>query len=64
MHDKPKEEKLICVLCGAEWIGYKNRCECGGFCTWGYSPNKPESFTIDENGNWHLKSPPNDSQCN
>ena len=34
---KMKEQKLVCVLCGKEWIPeVKNRCECGGFCTWGY----------------------------
>ena len=36
-----KEEKsdseLVCVLCGEPWMPeFKNRCECGGFCSWGY----------------------------
>jgi len=61
-----KEKKLICVLCGLEWgvkNQFTNRCEnvnCTGFCTWGYTPNNPESFFIDNNGKWHLKPPPLD----
>ena len=56
---KKTEMKFICVLCGKEWLPeIKNRCECSGMCTWGYKPNEPESFTVDENGNWHLKEPP------
>ena len=58
------ERKVICVLCGQEWLPeIKNRCECGGFCTWGYAPNKPESFTVDEKGKellLHLESEIND----
>jgi hypothetical protein len=59
-----KEKKLICVLCGQEWgvkCKYTNVCEnpeCDGFCTWGYEPMKPESFTINENGEWILNPPP------
>jgi hypothetical protein len=53
------KKKLICVLCGKEWLPeFKNRCECGGFSTWGYDMGKPESFIVDENGVWHLKEPP------
>lgn len=56
-----QEKILICVLCGKEWLPViKNRCECGGFCTWGYKPNKPESFFVDDNGKWHLKLPQKD----
>ena len=61
-----KKRKLICVLCGQEWGAknpFTNKCEnekCGGFCTWGYEKNKPESFHIDEDGNWHLNSPTKD----
>ena len=54
------EKELICVLCGTKWLHYSNRCvnpECSGFCTWGYEPMKPESFTIDTNGNWILNPP-------
>jgi len=60
------DKKLICVLCGQEWgveNKFTNTCEnieCNGFCTWGYSPMKPESFTIDDNGFWHLKPIPKD----
>jgi len=46
--------KLICVLCGRKWLKFKNLCECGGFCTWGYKLNQPLSFTVDNNGNWLL----------
>ena len=59
--EKRKKRKSICVLCGQEWgvkFKFTNLCEnpdCGGFCTWGYEPMKPESFTIDNEGNWHLK---------
>jgi hypothetical protein len=60
-----EEKKLICLLCGQEWgvqNPFTNRCEnenCKGFCTWGYEPNKPESFFVDDNG-WYLKPPPPD----
>ena len=62
--DNESDKKLICVLCGQEWgieNKYTNTCEnieCNGFCTWGYYPMKPESFTIDNNGFWHLKPIP------
>jgi hypothetical protein len=53
-----EDKKLMCVLCGSEWIpNFKNRCECGGFCTWGYELGIPESFIIDKDGNWYLKKP-------
>lgn len=30
------EGVLVCVLCGRWWEpGIKNKCECGGFATWG-----------------------------
>lgn len=51
-------KKLICVLCGRDWIPYLNLCECGGFCTWGFEPMKPESYHIDEKGNWILNPIP------
>jgi len=53
-------KKLICVLCGHEWKNpYTNRCEnCHGFCSWGYELNDPDSFFLDENGQWQLKQPP------
>jgi hypothetical protein len=55
-------KKLICVLCGHEWKNpYSNRCEnenCRGFCSWGYELNDPDSFFLDENGQWQLKQPP------
>ena len=58
-----ENKKLICVLCCQEW-GVKNPftniCEnedCKGFSTWGYEPNNPESFIVDDNGKWHLKPP-------
>jgi hypothetical protein len=52
-------KKLICVLCGREWLpAIKNRCECGGFCSWGYKLNKPESFSVDKDNKWHLNPPP------
>jgi len=60
------EKKLICVLCGQEWgieNKFTNTCEnveCNGFCTWGYYPMIPESFTIDDNGFWHLIPFPKD----
>ena len=62
--NKMEEKKLICVLCGHEWgveDPFTNRCEnenCSGLCTWGYQPNKPKSFFVDNNGKWHLKPPP------
>lgn len=57
-----ESKKLICVICGCEWKNkYTNRCEnkeCSGFCSWGYELNKPESFNVDDKGNWHLNPPP------
>jgi len=46
------DKKLICVICGEPWEpAYKNRCECGGFCTWGYEKGgKPSSWTVTEKG--------------
>tara|TARA_R110000772_G_scaffold193804_1_gene304686 strand:- start:982 stop:1176 length:195 start_codon:yes stop_codon:yes gene_type:complete len=61
-----ENKKLICVLCGQEWgvkSPFTNVCEnaeCNGFSTWGYEPNNPSSFTIDDEGNWHLNPPPNE----
>ena len=38
----------VCVLCGEPWEGIKNRCECGGFCTWGPAKGaQPSSWTED-----------------
>jgi hypothetical protein len=45
------EEKLVCVICGEPWEPYKNRCDCGGFCTWGHEKGgKPSSWTVTEKG--------------
>lgn len=46
--EEPKGD-LVCVLCGEPWEpGYKNRCECGGFCTWGPSKGaQPSSWNED-----------------
>jgi hypothetical protein len=50
---------LVCVLCGRPWEQHANRCECGGFCTWGTEKGgKPSSWDIAENGNWTPKAPP------
>lgn len=58
-----KEKKLICVLCGTEWLHYSNVCtnrECKGFCTWGFEPMNPSSFIINEKGEWKLNPIPKD----
>lgn len=58
-----KEAKLICVLCGKEWGMFNNVCtnpDCKGFCSWGYEPMKPSSFTINEEGKWILNEIPKD----
>ena len=36
----------VCVLCGRPWIpAVKNRCECGGICSWGVAKGaEPESW--------------------
>lgn len=56
-----KEEKpdTVCVLCGRPWFpGIKNRCECGGFCTWGHEKGgNPLSFNVHDDGKWSLKFP-------
>lgn len=56
-----EQKKLICVVCGTEWLQYSNRCinpNCNGFCTWGYELMKPSSFTINEDGKWILNPIP------
>jgi hypothetical protein len=47
--DAPAEGSTVCVLCGAPWApAVKNRCECGGFCTWGPAKGAPpSSWTAD-----------------
>lgn len=57
---KNKEAKpLICVNCGTKWPLFGTNCtKCKGSCTWGFEPNSPENFTVDADGNWHLKPPP------
>lgn len=42
-------DDLVCVLCGEPWEpSFKNRCECGGFCTWGEAKGaQPSSWNID-----------------
>lgn len=45
------ESPLVCVLCGRLWEGCKNRCECGGFCTWGPANGaEPSSWIKTEQG--------------
>jgi hypothetical protein len=43
------KETFVCVLCGEPWAtAVKNRCECGGFCTWGPAVGaKPSSWTSE-----------------
>jgi hypothetical protein len=61
VEEEKEKRKSICVLCGKPWLpAVKNRCECGGFCTWGYELMEPESFTIDEEGIWHFNPVPKD----
>jgi hypothetical protein len=47
-----KIENLVCVLCGEPWIpGCKNRCQCGGFCSWGpHKGAEPSSWTRTKKG--------------
>lgn len=46
---EPGVGNLVCVLCGEPWEPMvKNRCECGGFCTWGPAKGaKPSSWRED-----------------
>ena len=57
---KEEEKVLVCVLCGEPWEPFfKNRCECGGFCTWGDKKGgPPSSFDVTEDGKWIPKPPP------
>jgi hypothetical protein len=50
---------LVCVLCGAPWEpSVKNRCACGGFCTWGHAHGgTPLSWTVTAHG-WIPNPPP------
>lgn len=55
-------EGLVCVLCGEPWEpAVKNRCECGGFCTWGEAKDgPPSSWDVSVDGGWTPKPPPAD----
>lgn len=56
------ETDFICVLCGRPWVpAVKNRCECGGFCTWGRAMGKPDSWDVTKDGKWVPKPPPVDT---
>jgi hypothetical protein len=46
------EPVSVCVLCGAPWEpSVKNRCECGGFCTWGPAKGAdPDSWIVTDKG--------------
>lgn len=63
MADDDKIDDLVCVLCGAPWQPpIKNRCECGGFCTWGKAKDgPPSSWDIDKQGRWTPKPVPKPS---
>lgn len=52
------EKESVCVLCGEPWVpAIKNRCECGGFCTWGPAKGaQPSSWNPDGSP----KPPPQD----
>jgi hypothetical protein len=49
----------VCVICGEPWEpAIKNRCECGGFCTWGPAKGaEPDSWVKDEKGRYWPKMP-------
>lgn len=49
----------VCVLCGEPWEpGWKNRCECGGFCTWGRAKGAEPDSWIKTEGGYVPKPPP------
>jgi hypothetical protein len=53
MEDKEViKDAPVCVLCGRPWLpSVKNRCECGGFCTWGKAKGeKPASWHKSRTG--------------
>ncbi len=58
------DDALVCVLCGRPWEpAVKNRCECGGFCTWGTAKDgDPDSWDVHPDGSWTPKPPPTASQ--
>lgn len=58
---KDDREISVCVLCGEPWLpSVKNRCECGGFCTWGAAKGAPpDSWDVTEEG-WTPKPVPED----
>ncbi len=49
----------VCVLCGEPWEpSVKNRCECGGMCTWGPAKGAdPDSWIVTPEG-WTPKPAP------
>ena len=54
-------KKLVCVLCGEPWEPpITNRCECGGFCSWGeVKGGEPSSWIKTEKGYVPRPVPPN-----
>ncbi len=45
--------EYVCVLCGDPWVPeVKNRCECGGFCTWGPFKGADPSSWQEVDGRW------------
>ena len=59
MRETPATD-LVCVLCGSPWLPeIKNRCECGGMCSWGKKKGGlPSSWEVHEDGSWTPKPPP------
>lgn len=55
----------VCVLCGRPWVpSIKNRCECGGFCTWGKEKGaEPESWEKTDKG-YVPRTPPDPAKPN
>jgi len=58
------ETDLVCVLCGAPWLSFSNRCiqpACKGFCTWGETMGgPPSSWDVHPDGSWTPKPVPKD----
>lgn len=52
-----EKESSVCVLCGAYWPPFQNRCECGGFCTWGPAKGADPSSWIVTGDGWVPRPP-------
>jgi hypothetical protein len=57
MSEQDERGALVCVLCGRPWPMFANRCECGGFCTWGQAEGAEPTSWVREEGGYRPRMP-------